>query len=303
MKTRFIAVSLLSVSLLSACSTERVNLREPAAYVPGSIDIAVVDLLPQGAFTVTGVFNTTEGPSVAIDGYVKYGTDPDGTDCEADYTLTNVRADAATSTFTTKQRSVRSAGATSWYQDISDPAKPGEWLDHADPDSLLIYFPFAPNVVTDGYGVGPVDGAGNGHLCAIPLMARIMKVEDGQLTYDIKRADATAKARSDRWAERYVDAVGVTGHERTVAIDQLQELTVPSIENIMAITEIGVNKNADGSYEITQSQPSGFVSVRMLFTPTDSREIEEVSGTTYFANVTEDVKNSGLSPSEYLNKG
>jgi hypothetical protein len=300
MKKSMFAVSLLSVSLLSACGTESTTPVTTKPVEAGPIDMAVSALLPQGSFTVTGGFTNTEGPVTAIDGYVKYGTDPDGKDCEADYTLTNVRDDAATSTFTTKQRSVRSAGATSWYQNISDPAKPSEWLDHTDPNSLQIPLLFVPNIIADDYGVGPVDGAGNGQLCAMPLMARIMKIENGQLAYDIKRAEATVKARSDRWAEGYIDAVGATGRDRQVAVELLQEIGRPSFSTMMERTKIKVTKNADGSYEITQSQPTGFVSVRLLFTPTTERSVEPVSGTTYFAKVTEEVKNSGLTPREYL---
>ena len=302
MKKSLIVVSLFSVIMLTACGTQDPAPSKTNTAETGIIDAAVAALLPQGTFTVTGEFSNSEGPYTAIDGYVKYGTDPDGKDCEADYTLTNVSDNAATSTLTTKQRSVRSAGATSWHQNISDPAKPGEWLDHADPASAQIVLLFAPNLIADDYGVGPVDGAGNGQLCAIPLMARIMKLENGELAFDTKRAEATVKARSDRWAEGFIDAVGVTGLKRKIAVDMLKELSLPSYSSIMELVKIKVTRNDDGSYEIAQMQPSGFVSLRMLLTPTAERTIEPVSGTTYFAKVTEEVKNSGLTPSEFLDK-
>lgn len=297
-----IAVSLLSVTLLTACSSESPNSITKKLVEAGAIDPAVSALLPQGSFIVTGGFTSSEGPTFAIDGYVKYGTDPDGKDCEADYTLTDVRDDDATSTLATKQRNVRSAGSISWYQDISNPAQPGDWVDHANPNGPTLPLLFVPSIIADDLGVGAVDGAGNGQLCAIPLMARVMTLEEGELVFDIKRANETSKARSDRWAEGFIDAVGVTGEVRQYAVDELKALLTPSFSSLMGRTKIKVTKNADGSYEITQSDLSGFINLRMLFTPTTERSVELVSGTRYFSEVTKEVKNSGLTPREFLDK-
>lgn len=302
MKKTLIAVSLLSVALLTACGTESPAPVATKPSVAGAIDPAVAALLPQGSFAVTGGFANSEGPFSAIDGYVKYGTDPDGKDCEADYTITDVRTNVDTSSLTAKQRSVRSAGATSWYQNISNPAKPGEWVDNADPDSAQIMLLFTPNLIADDYGVGAVEGAGSGELCAIPLMARIMTISNGGLAFDTKRAAATVAARNDRWVEGYIDAVGVTGADRQKWVDVLRELGRPSFNNIMKQSAIKVTKNDDGSYEITQSKMDGTIVTRLLFTPTAERSVEPVSGTTYFSKVAEEVKNSGLTPLEFLNK-
>ena len=306
MKRTLIALSLLSVVTLSACGTESPAPTKPAkpeATESVTIDSAVSALLPQGAFTVTGALSNSKGPATTIDGYVKYGTDPDGKDCEADYTLTDVSAEASTSEIATKQRSVRVAGATSWHQDISNPAKPGEWLDNADPNSAQITLLFAPNLITDDYGLGPVDGAGTGELCAIPMMARIMQLANGELVYNPERAAATVKARSDRWLEGFIHAVGVTGADRRKAIDVLAEVGRPSFDNIMDRSVIKVTKNVDGSYEIAQLiMENGRVLISLLFTPTAERVIQPVSGKPFFAKVTEEVKNSGLTPLEFLNK-
>jgi hypothetical protein len=70
----------------------------------------------------------------------------------------------------------------------------------------------------------------------------------------------------------------------------------------MERTRIKITRTDDGSYEIVQMQPSGFVSVRLLFTPTAERSIEPVGGMTYFAKVTQEVKDSGLTPLEFLDK-
>lgn len=302
MKKTIIVVSLLSAAMLTACGPQNPAPTEKKAAENGVNNAAVSALLPQGAFTVSGGFNNSQGPVTKIDGYVKYGTNPDGADCEADYTLTDVSADAATSSLPTKQRSVRVAGALSWYQDISNPAKPGEWLDNANPDASTMVLLFGPNLVSDDFGVGPVDAAGTGELCAIPMMSRIMSLENGELAYDTKRAEATVRARSDRWVERFIDAVGVTGLERQTAIDVLKEVSRPSFSTVMERTVIKVTKNADGSYEIVQTSPTGVVSVRLLFTPTSEQAVEPVVGKQYFDLITEEVKNSGLTPSEYLNK-
>lgn len=302
MKKTIIVVSLLSAAMLTACGPQNPAPTEKKAAENGVNNAAVSALLPQGAFTVSGGFNNSQGPVTTIDGYVKYGTNPDGADCEADYTLTDVSADAATSSLPTKQRSVRVAGALSWYQDISNPAKPGEWLDNANPDASTMVLLLGPNLISDDFGVGPVDGAGTGELCAIPMMSRIMSLENGELAYDTKRAEATVRARSDRWVERFIDAVGVTGLERQTAIDVLKEVSRPSFSTVMERTVIKVTKNADGSYEIVQTSPTGVVSVRLLFTPTSEQAVEPVVGKQYFDLISEEVKNSGLTPSEYLNK-
>ncbi len=303
MKKTLIAVSLLSVAMLTACGTQNPTTSAKKVSETGVIDTAVAALLPQGEFTVTGEFSNSDGPVTTIDGYVKYGTDPNGKDCESEYIMTKTGPDAPTEFVPTKVRTVRTAGALSWYQDISNPTKPGEWRDHADMGAPGVVMLFGPTLVADDWGVGAVEGAGNGQLCAIPLMARIMKLENGELTYDIKRAEATIKARWDRWAERYIDAVGVTGVERTIAVDLLKETGLPSFRSIMESTKmIKVTKNADDSYEITQTQPSGIISVRLLFKPSTERAIEPVAGKSSFDRVAEEVKNSGLTPSEFLNK-
>ena len=303
MKKTMIAIPLLSVVMLTACGSENPVSSERKVSETGVIDTAVAALLPQGAFTVTGGFNNSDGPVSTIDGYVKYGTDPNGKDCESEYIMTREGTDATTENIPTKLRSIRTAGALSWYQDISNPAKPGEWRDHADTETPMIMMLFGPTMVADDWGVGAVEGAGNGQLCAIPLMARIMKLENGELVYDIKRAEATVKARWDRWTERYIDAVGVTGQERKIWVDLLKETGLPSFNTTMESTKlIKVTNNVDGSYEITQLQPTGIVSVRLLFTPTTERNIEPITGKSYFEKVTEEVKNSGLTPSEFLTR-
>ena len=304
MKKTLIALSLLSVVTLSACGTQDPAPTKPAkpeAAESTTIDSTVAALLPRGAFVITGALNNLKGPVTTINGYVKYGTDPDGKDCEADYTLTDVRAEASTSESATKQRSVRSAGATSWHQDISNPAKPGEWLDNADPNSRPITLLFAPNLITDDFGFGPVDGAGTGELCAIPMMARIMQLTNEELVYSTERAAATVNARLDRWLEGYIDAVGVTGADRQKAIDVLAKVGRPSFGNIMDRSVIKVTMNDDGSYEIAQLiKENGRVLISLLFTPTAERVIEPVSGKPHFEKVTEEVENSGLTPLEFL---
>jgi len=305
MKKSLIALSLISVVTLTACSAQepiRSSTPDTSRLESGVIDEAVVALLPQGAFLVKGEFIGSEGPVSSIEGYVNFGSNPDGVDCESDYTLSNLTISTATEFLPTKVRAVRNAGALSWYQNVSESSKPGEWREHADIDAPRIPLLFAPTLIADDYGVGAFDGAGNGELCAIPLMARIMKYENGELTFDVKRAEAHIKARWDRFSEDYVDAVGVVGVERGVAVELLKETGLPSFNSIMERIKIEVTKNVDGSYEIVQRQADESISVRMILTPSEERAVEVVSGKGYFERVTEEVKSSGLTPSEYLNK-
>lgn len=301
-KNKFI-VSLLSITLLTSCNNIKPDNIKMKVSQPGDINKDVLALLPKGSYNVTGGFNNTERQIVTIDGYVHYGTDPDGKDCKADYIITDLRDNGTSSTFVTKQRSIHNPGGTSWYQNISDPEKPGQWIDHADPNSPQIALLFAPNIITDDWGVGPVDGAGKGQLCAIPLMARIMKIDKGELLYDKLRSEATSKARMDRWAEYFIDAVGTTGEIREYALDKLKSIITPTFDNLIENTNIKINRKVDGSYEILQMDKTGKISVRLIFTPTASKTIESISSKTYFTKLTEEVKRSGLTPREFIDKG
>jgi hypothetical protein len=302
MKKMQIYISILFILTLTACG--RSDQSSFIAAEAGSIDLAVSDLLPKGSFYVTGLYNNAKVPFSKIEGYVRYGDDPDGSDCEADYILTDVRRNAKSSPNATKQRSVHSTGQGSWYQDISDPDKLGEWLDSANPNSSQILMMFTPNLIVDDFGIGAVEGAGSGQLCSIPLMARIMSLDSGELIFDTNRSLATINARIDRWLEGFVDATGLVGSERDRYIAELRELGgQPSYDEFIESSFIEINSSPDGSFEIVQSQiSSGLVSVRLLFTPTPERYISPVSGVTFFELIANEVKSSGLSPAEFIRR-
>lgn len=289
--------------LLTAC-TSASTWQTPE---PGAVDNAVAAALPQGTFTVTGTHNLgrdskNPGPEILLDGYVDFGSAPDGADCSAEYRITSTPRDPSSPPELSSIRSVRTAGGPTWIRDESNPGKPGEWSDLADPDTQVILFLFIPAVMSAGLGVGVDEGAGTGLLCSIPTIARFMTLDGEKLLFDPKRADATTLTLTSRWLEAYIDAAGVTGSKRDKFLKQAMEMARPSFDTFMRNGRgITITTDPDGTVEILHRSPeTNAILIHLTFTPTTPRAVERVNADTYFERVAVEIENSKKSGWEYV---
>ena len=161
---------------------------------------------------------------------MNFGSEPDGSACESDYTITAEQSTGAS--FAAAAHAVRTAGGPNWIQDVPSPNAPGEWLDNSDPNARLIPLLFVPALIAQDLNPGVLEGAGSGDLCGIAVMPRFMSIDDGNLAYDAEGAAAAIRAGRARWTESFVDAKGVTGSKRGTAIKTLVGSPRPAIASL-----------------------------------------------------------------------
>jgi hypothetical protein len=286
-RATFFAITGLAALTLVGCSSA--PYAAPAAPAP---DAAVAELLPTGAYTVTGQLTVKTGPAVRLEGFVDFGTAPDGTACEADSTVTDIRDDAAQSPVR-EVREVRRAGGPSWFQNRTDPAAPGEWVDIADPAAPGVVLLFVPAIIASEYSPGMLEGAGTGNLCSIGTMARFMTVDGDRLVFDTERTEAAVAAVRGRWVEQFVDALGLRGSRGSRIARELEEVSTPSYATLIRDTTIVIERTADDGFTLTQLR-DGQPMVELRFAPAADRAVETVGGLTYFERIAEKVAKDGV---------
>lgn len=282
-----LTVAVLTALTLAACS----NSAYPYTQAPEP-DPAVAAMLPTGAYNVSG--GLTLGEMVTnIEGFVDFGTAPDGTECEADSVL---RQPYHPRGFEYSWREISTAGGQTWVQSREDSSgTTGEWLDSADPLGtmlpLLMFFP--ANIASEG-GPGMFEGAGTGNLCSIGTMSRFMKVEGDYLVFDYPRVQAVTDARYGQWVQKFVDALGLRGKDASELADTLLEDgswgDYGIVINDKLITIEPIN---NGGFTVTQLH-KGRPVVELKFTPTTDRDVELVEALTYFERVTAKAKKDGV---------
>jgi hypothetical protein len=134
-------------------------------------------------------------------------------------------------------------------------------------------------------------------------MPRFMNLEGDRLTFDNVKTKAALLAARARWVEKFIDATGLTGKDRDKYIKLLIELSLSEYPTLTKGMSITISKNENGQIEIKQTRDGseGFMVIIRL-TPTQTRAVEPVNGTTYFEDVRKEVKESGLSSLEFLDK-
>ena len=302
MGKKLIAISSLSLLLLTACSTP--NASTWVTPLPADIDKSVAALLPVGSFEVSGEYRTSTGSKITIEGYVNYGSLADGKDCEADYTLTNLTKNTEeTPNIASLVHVIHPKNGPAWFRNESNPTKPDRWHDSSSPYAPMLTMLFAPSIIASDFSPGILEGAGTGELCSIPVMPRFMNLEGDRLTFDKVKTNAALLAARARWVEKFIDATGLTGKDRDKYIKLLIELSLSEYPTLTKIMSITISKNENGQIEIEQTRDDseGFMVVIRL-TPTETRAVESVNGTTYFDDVRREVKESGLSSLEFLDK-
>ena len=273
--------------VLVGCS----NIPYTAPAAPAA-DAAVAEILPTGAYTVAGQFVLKGNPRARIEGFVDFGTSPDGIGCEADSTITDISADAKQSPLRAV-REVRAAGGTTWYQDLSDPTKPGEWVDIADPAAPIMPLLFVPAIIASDFAPGMFEGAGAGILCSIGIMSRFMSVEGEQLVFDTRRTGEAVAAVRGRWVEQFLDALGLRDSRAAAVATELTETPLPTYEALLRDTAILVEYVEDGGFLLTQIR-EGKPMVELRFTRAEDSVVPAVGSLTYFERIAVKVKEAGV---------
>jgi hypothetical protein len=302
MGKKLIAISSLSLLLLTACSTP--NASTWVTPLPADIDKSVAALLPVGSFEVSGEYRTSTGGKITLEGYVKYGSLADGKDCEADYTLNNLTKNTEeTPNVASLVRVIHPKNGPAWYRNESNPTQPGRWYDSSSPMAPMLTMIFAPSIVASDFSPGILEGAGTGELCSIPVMPRFMNIEGDNLIFDKVKTKAAVLAARARWAEKFIDATGLTGKDRDKYIKLLLEVSESDYSTLTKEMSITISKNEKDQIEIKQTsdESEGFM-VLIRLTPTETRAVEQVNEITYFDDVSKEVKESGLSSLEFMEK-
>jgi hypothetical protein len=302
MGKKLIAISSLSLLLLTACS--KPNASTWVTPLPADIDKSVAALLPVGSFEVSGEYRTATGSKITIEGYVNYGSLSDGKDCEADYTLNNVTKNTEeTPNIARLVHVIHPKNGPAWYRDESNPTQPGRWYDNSSPMAPMLTMLFAPSIVASDFSPGILEGAGTGEICSIPVMPRFMNIEGDNLIFDKVKTKAAVQAARARWAEKFIDATGLTGKDRDKYIKLLLEVSESDYSTLTKEMSITISKNEKDQIEIKQTSDDseGFMVVIRL-TPTETQAVEQVNEITYFDDVSKEVKESGLSSLEFMEK-
>ena len=302
MSKKLIVISFLSILTLTACGS-------PAAStwvtpLPADIDKSITEILPVGSFEVSGEYIAPSGAKTTINGYVNYGSLADGKDCEADYILTNVTENTEqNSSIATLVHVIHPKNGPAWFRNESDANKPGRWYDSSSPMAPMITMLFAPSIVASDFSPGILEGAGTGELCSLPVIPRFMNLEGDRLTFNEVKTKAAVLAARARWVEKFIDATGLTGSEREKYIKLLLEVSLGDYSNLTKGISITITKKDNGQIEIKQlrDDTEGFMVIIRL-TPTETRSVEQINGVTYFDDVRKEVKESGLSSLEFLEK-
>ena len=276
---------------LTACSTTTVSTWEPP--VPPPVDAAVAALMPGGSYEVVGALVMQGKPTYAIDGYVDFGSAPDGVACAAEYEVTDVRPD--TTAELTVSRTVRAPGGPSWWADVSthDPSvskRPVEWRESSDPSAAGLPLLFVPAIIASDFSPGVVEGAGNDHLCAIGVMPRFMRLTDEQpssgarLAFDTALVEQTTLSARGRWVEEYLTAAGVTGETYDRAAAMFFELSKVSFQTLIKDTVVEMRNLDNGGFEIVQVR-EGKSMLTLTFTPAERRTITAPAAQTFFERI------------------
>ena len=316
MKKLFLFPTFLALSVLTACATPTAPTWE--APEPGTRDKTVAALLPQGTFTVVGEWSKGEEPLTSLEGYVDFGSQPDGKDCSADYTLSDLKnpgvlkiSDEETLEIPSKVRVVHNAGGLSWHRDISkmssgtftgiaDAVDPVTWFDSSNPAAPALSLMFIPAIIAGDWNPGISEGAGTGDLCSIPIIPRLMNFDGERLVFDNVRANATALTGRARWAQMFIDAAGLEGVERIETIEKMVAETANNWDSLMEGHFVQIIKEANGVVEIMQRREGSEAYVRLRFTPTEPRIVEQIVAQTYFEEVRQEIENLGVSGRQFV---
>ena len=277
---------------VSACSTNSTW----TAPLPPDADPAVAAVMPKGTYTVSGGLTFGGHLVYEIDGFVDFGTAPDGTECEADYTVTDLKysSDYTKVERTRSWRGVRIVGEPEWYANASalgtDTSRSNlEWKDANDSSSAHSSFLFTPSIIASELSSGVFEGAGNGELCSIGVIPRFMHLDGDRLVFDAARVTATMAAKDGHYITQQLTALGVGGRRYDELAEKLTELYGIGYDALLADRYLTISDRSDGGFEIVQVW-KGVPDVTLTFTPAEDRVVTAPDEPTYFERLTEKAK-------------
>lgn len=280
---------------ISACSTTSTW----TASLPPDADPAVAAVMPKGTYTVSGVTSLNQGDVYRLEGFVDFGIKPDGIDCEAEHTITDVSATSAAAKDGRQlvSHAVRAAGGPEWYadatgRDAESSDKNLEWRDVADATAPNFPLLFIPSIVASDLSNGVFEEAGNGWLCSIGVMPRFMQLDGARLVFDAERVEATMTAGRSRWIEQFLAAAGVSGRQYDDMAEKFTDLTEASYSSLIKDTHLEITNLADGGFEILQFKNDKPV-VTLTFTPAEDRMVTAPNATTFFERIAAEAESNG----------
>lgn len=296
---KILTTSLLGVTslLLTSCVTLAENLPSSAPEL-GEWDREVDEFLPKGPYLVEGeaYYKGEENkPYLTINGYVNFVDEIDGVGCESQYDgvfggddFPEFGAGLTMVEYTT----IRNPGerawrdlADDWLEDpnVNQRSEPKTWHDvvYTRPPDTFAYF--IPDWAASGW-MGISDGSADGLLCSIQLLPRYTSLVDGQLVGDATENTKLNEVKLYREFEQIADACGVTGYEKTKALNYLTRTGLRELsknEEGWSLWEgktLTITKLPDNTFEIKQENLDDGRTFKLKFTPTEKQTVEKVSG-------------------------
>ena len=291
-RTILLLTAAVAVSACSSTSTW-------TAPLPPDADPAVAAVMPKGTYTVSGGLTLGGKPVYELEGFVDFGTKPDGIKCESEHTITDVSA-ASTATKDGRQlvsRAVRAAGGPEWYadatgRDAESSEQNLEWRDITDQGAPTLPLLFTPSIVASDLSNGVFQGAGNGWLCSIGVMPRFMQLDGERLVFDVDRVEAIMAAGRGRWIEQFLTAAGVSGRQYDDVAEKFADLTEVSYSSLIKDAHLVILNSADGSFEIVQFKNDKPI-VTLTFTPAEDRVVTAPEATTFFERIAAEAESNG----------
>ena len=290
-------LSLLTATIaISACSATSTS--KWSAPLPPDADPAVAAVIPKGTYTVTGGMNMLPegGFMYELAGFVDFGTEPDGRECEAAYTTAVARRFSATAEdgAVLATRGVRTAGETERYAVTSERGKDInekglEWRDAEDPSAGYLPMLFYPSVIASDGSSGVLEGAGNGLLCSIGVIPRFMQIDGDRLVFDAERVEAVMAAKNGRHVAQLLGTLEVSGSRHDRIAESLTELYGIGLDPGMGDPYLTLSNTTDGGFEIVQFY-LGKPIVTLTFAPAEDRVVPAPDGPTYFERLAEKAK-------------
>lgn len=275
------------LSLLAGCaSASDPSLRDWTPPKPAAIDKDVAAVLPSGPYLVSGGLYSNGTRTTKVEGYVDFGSDPDGRDCQTDHVLTTTAAGAVV----TASRSVRAAGGPSWFRDETPGSTRTEWRDISSYEMRKVLLIFLPAMLVSEYAPGVVENGGDGDLCSIPAIARLMRVAQTStrttaLEWRPDAVRAAADASHGRWIQKYLDAEGVTGRSRELGLREQLDMPRPHFASLTEKFDSIVITRRGDKVTLTQAHRDEPVRVKLVFTPTSRRTIVAPESATMFDQI------------------
>lgn len=273
-KKRLLVFLMLALGL-TGCS-DPTNYKTPE---PGGYDQSVGEILPRGSFEVSGGWVENGVKRTDLLGYVSFGEEIDGVECEADYIATMYQDGKSL----TSSRVVKNKFGRLWFKKEGEPG--AKWLDNANPDAARANVFFWPAFVAGDISDGIKKGAGLGELCSISLLPRMMRLTNREggvysLVFDEEKVKKTSLAGTTRWAEQYVNAYGLKGADRADYISKITEMMLPTWEAGVSRLSIEIEKK-DSGYIIRQLNQEREM-LQFILKPVAKKEILSIDAEGYF---------------------